>query len=335
MKRLSTALAALAIASATLHTAHAAEGGGWQYAGPPSYCRDTTRACVLEAANSYLEAVRSHNGDRARLAPMVKRTRNAGEQTEDAQWYTRDEMADSLDVSEDPVTAVHSIDWVIDGDEAVAFYAIDASFEERGQQAAQTWLAERFHITAGEIDEIEAIFFFAPGVGNTDRGWASGSTNGGQLASDRSPEWCVDGARGCLLSAAASYWDAQMTQQYSQARLSDDVRRTFNGKETGQSRPVVEANGLPLHPDTLTYQRRDIRWYVDETTGDTVVFAALDQTAAPLHRLGQPDDDPQQGHVATIHLAQRLRITNGLVHEIEQIAWPTPGTTPTPTGWEG
>jgi hypothetical protein len=332
MHRARLIILVLAVTAGTTAAARAADGGGWQYAGPADYCRDPSRACVLEAANSYLEAVRSHDGDRARLAPEVKRTRNAGEQTAETQWYTRDEMADSLDESEDPVNAVHSIDWVIDGDEAIAFYAIDASYEERGPQAAQTWLAERFHVTAGEIDEIEAIFFFAPGVGNTDRGWTTDSATGGQPATDRDPSWCTDPDTACVLEAATSYLAAQLSQDYGAARLSDDVRRTLNGRDTAGNRIVVEANGVPAHPDAATYQARDARWYVDQTTGDAVVLVALDQTAAPVHRIGQAG--AASVHVATIHLAQRLRVTAGLVHEIEQIAWPTAGATPTPTGWE-
>jgi hypothetical protein len=70
-----------------------------------------------------------------------------------------------------------------------------------------------------------------------------------------------------------------------------------------------------------------VRWYVDDRSGDAVVFAALDQSATSAL-------DPTPGHVATLHLAQRTRVTSGLVHEIEQIAWPTPGAAPTPTGWE-
>jgi hypothetical protein len=322
VRRTVITFAALALASQV--TAVHAAGPGWDYAGPP-YCTDGAPACVQEAANSYLVAVANHDGDYARLAPMVKRTRNAGEQTPAEQWYTRDAMADSLDESEDPVNAVHSVDWVIDGDEAIAFYAIDASYEERGPQAAQTWLAERFHVTAGEIDEIEALFFFAPGVGSTQRGWTTGSTNGGQPADERDPTWCTGADRACVLTAAQSYFAAQQTGDHRGARLSDDVRRTLNGRTTATDRTTAEAVTLPA--SAVTYQTRNVRWYVDERSGDAVVFAALDQSATSVL-------EPGTGHAATLHLAQRTRVTRGLVHEIEQIAWPTPGGAPTPTGWE-
>lgn len=314
----------LGLAVAAAPGARAGDGGGWDYAGGTPFCTDESPQCVEEAANSYLVAIRAHDGDFARLAPWVKRTRNAGEQTPETQWYTRDELADSLDESEDPVLSVHSIDWVVDGDTAVAFFAIDASYEERGEQAAQTWLAERFRIRDGLIHEIEAIFFFAPGRGTTNRGWTSTSSNGGQVASDRNGAWCTDAGRECLLSAASSYVDALVNGDSSRARLSDDVRRTLNGKETGRHRAVVQALALPS--SAATYQLRNVRYFADTRTGDVVVFAALDQSLNPLSAAA--------GHVATIHLAQRLRVTTGLVHEIEQIAWPTPGTQPSPTGWE-
>jgi hypothetical protein len=65
-----------------------------------------------------------------------------------------------------------------------------------------------------------------------------------------------------------------------------------------------------------------VRWFVDESSGDALAFVALDQAL------------PGGNHIATIHTVERLHVAGGLVHQIEQIGWPAPGTSPAPTGWE-
>lgn len=286
-----TALVVGALTVAGIVPAVAGEGDGWQYAGG-EYCRDGSYECVREAAMSYLTALRQHDGDYARLAPEITRTLNGSSKT-----YQRDALAESLDDSEDPINSVHADDWVVDGANAVAFYAIDASYAERGVGVAHTWLAERFHITNGEIDVIEGVFLFAPGIGNADRGWLRGVG----VETDRSE----------LLDVATRLLDAQTTGDYANAPLAPAVRRTLNGKDTAVNRTTVEAVPAPFGP--LTYGVRDTQFYADSRTGEVAVFAALDQGSAVQH-------------ATTVVLGQRFRVRSGLVTEIEQIAWPVAGT---------
>ena len=282
--RRAASLAAGALLVASVGTAHAGEGDGWQYAGG-AYCRDTSYECVREAAMSYLTALRQHDGDYARLAPTITRTLNGSQKT----TYSRDQLAESLDDSEDPINSVHADDWVVDGDNAIAFYAIDASYAERGAAVANTWLAERFHITNGEIDEIEGVFIFAPGPPNTDRVWLRGQP-------------VTDASRTELVDIATRLLDAQGSGDYADAPLADDVRRTLNGKETGRTRPVVEAVTAPFGPTVESVDA--VQLYADDRTGEVAVFATLDHGEA------------------TLLLAQRFRIAGGLVTEIEQVAFP-------------
>ena len=284
--RRAAALAAGALLVASAGSAQAGEGNGWDYA-LGEYCTNATPECVQDAAMSYLTALRQHDGDYARLAPTITRSLNGSEPT----TYTRDELAESLDDSEDPINSVHADDWVVDGDNAVAFYAIDASYAERGAAVANTWLAERFHITNGEIDEIEGVFIFAPGPPNTDRGWLRG-----QPVADPGSD------RAALEAIARRLLDAQASGDYSDAPLAQEVRRTFNGKETGRTRPVVETVTAPFGPWTTGV--RDERFFVDSRTGEVAGFATVDHAGGSLL------------------LAQRFRISGGLVTEIEQIAFP-------------
>ncbi len=282
-------------------------------------CTDSSRGCVIAAAQSYLDAVRTHSGAHVRLAPVIKRTRNAGEKTPETQYYAEDEMRASLDHDEDQTLDVHSAQFYVDGDQVVAFYLIEASYAEGGQQAAQTWLAERFHVTGGLIDEMEAIFFFAPGVTRTERGWPAPAAEPADSASAHDPTWCEDTSRQCLQLAASSYLDAQVRHDnYASARLADAARRTLNGTTTASSRAGVTTVEAPFGP-TVT-QARNVRWYLDTSTGDAIAFGAFD------HQVG--------AHLTTLLAAQRLHVRYGLVDEIEQIVWPLPGTTPAPTGWE-
>ena len=52
------------------------------------------------------------------------------------------------------ITGIRNVRWIVEGDEAVAFYDLDVTTSDR-----PVLIAERFRVVGGLITEIEAIFF--------------------------------------------------------------------------------------------------------------------------------------------------------------------------------
>ncbi len=109
------------------------------------------RESVIEAAEKYLfHGLVEHDGSKVPLAENVVRTeqgRSTGE--------GRDGLIDALshDVM-NVITGIRNVRWIVEGDEAVAFYDLDVTTSDR-----PVLIAERFRVVDGLITEIEAIFY--------------------------------------------------------------------------------------------------------------------------------------------------------------------------------
>ncbi len=55
------------------------------------------------------------------------------------------------------ITGIRNVRWIVEGDEAVAFYDLDVTTSDRS-----VLIAERFRVVDGFITEIEAIFHAQP-----------------------------------------------------------------------------------------------------------------------------------------------------------------------------
>jgi hypothetical protein len=134
---------------------------------------------------------------------------------------------------------------------------------------------------------------------------------------------CTDTSRQCVTDAARTYIDALVSHRGENVRLAPDARRTENGMVTAASGEEIR-HDLETNPgDMAITGARDIRWFVD---GDqAIAYYLLDTSTLPTTAV----------HTTTVRLAERFKIVDGLISQIEAIFWVSPGPQPEPSGWEG
>ncbi|HVV35759.1 MAG TPA: hypothetical protein VHC63_04090 [Acidimicrobiales bacterium] len=122
-------------------------------------CTDDSRACVVSAAQSYLDALVSHNASKVRFASNVLRDEN-GVISGSGAKAMRHQLATSQEYK--LITRLHDERWVAEGDEADAFYRIEASaVPGQDVHAATAYVAERFNVVHGLITRIDVVECFA------------------------------------------------------------------------------------------------------------------------------------------------------------------------------
>lgn len=130
----------------------------------PPVCTDSTRACLLTVAKSYLHAIWSHDGSKTLLHPNVQRVEqgNIAEAGEAA-------IRKSLFMEPD-MPGEHPTRYFVDEKQGtVIYFALlptkgrnaDPKREayDMGGQDRTLHLAERIKVERGLITEIEAVFF--------------------------------------------------------------------------------------------------------------------------------------------------------------------------------
>src|SRR4051812_10603025 len=125
-------------------------------------CVDDSPECVVATAFTYLDALISHDAGSVRLSDDVTRTHNGHPGGVSG--------ADQLRavILLEPVAAHYNFRWVIDGNEAVAFYDMDVDLSRSGKtiddgfgpfaEQIHTTIAERFRVRNGFIDQIEVYY---------------------------------------------------------------------------------------------------------------------------------------------------------------------------------
>ena len=118
----------------------------------------SARESIIDAAEKYLfHGLVEHDGSKVPLAENVVRIeqgRSTGE--------GRDGLVTALahDVMK-VITGIRNVRWIVEGDEAVAFYDLDVTTSDR-----PVLIAERFRVVEGRIVEIEAIFHAQTATGD-------------------------------------------------------------------------------------------------------------------------------------------------------------------------
>ena len=105
-----------------------------------------SRDDVIATAQTYLDGIMHGDGSKVLLAPdawRVEQGLNSGKNAE--------EIRRSLDRMGFGPSAIRDLRWFVDGEQAVAFYALDF-----GEMTA--FLVERFRVVDGLITEIEVLF---------------------------------------------------------------------------------------------------------------------------------------------------------------------------------
>jgi hypothetical protein len=132
---------------------------------------------------------------------------------------------------------------------------------------------------------------------------------------------CVKNSRACVIEAGGKYLAALVSHDGSGVPLAPDAQRTENGDNTGDGADAIRA-GLESPVMDVIVGVRDVRWFVDGE--HATAFYLLDSSTFP----------PSPAHTATAHIAERFRVRDGLIHEIEAVFWITPGVEPGTSGWE-
>jgi hypothetical protein len=245
---------------------------------------------VIEVATSYLDALLSHDADSVLLAPDARRINNG---------KLAVEGADALRaiIRREPVAATSAFRWLVDGDQAIAFYDLEADLarvEDKPTGPPETWIpayiGERFQVRENRIQEIEVVYTTGPGAPRPERPqrYPAGSD-----------------AREEVLAAAKAYVGALVSHDGVAVPLADEVWRIENGK--------VTADGADALRKSLESEIMHTIEGIDEASW----FAAKDSAAVfyTLHaRVGERD--------MFMRIAERFRVVDGRLVEIEAVFAP-------------
>jgi hypothetical protein len=153
---------------------------------------------------------------------------------------------------------------------------------------------------------------------------------------------CTANNRACMEAVARSYIDALISHDGSKIPLTPDVRRTENALTNARGEFEVRES---FARTTMVERARDIRFYTDVEKGEVVAFFRLDIDLK--EETGGGDSTTKAGDTEyqvsvtkpagtyTVHEAERFKIRNGRISEIEIIAhvedgknmgsgWPVP-----------
>ena len=114
----------------------------------------SSRESVIEAAEKYLfHGLVEHDGSKVPLAENVVR-HEQGHNTGEG----RERLVEALSHEVmNLITGVRNVRWIVEGDQAVAFYDLDTKASDK-----PVLIAERFRVVDGLVTEIEAIFHAQP-----------------------------------------------------------------------------------------------------------------------------------------------------------------------------
>jgi hypothetical protein len=114
----------------------------------------STREAIIETAEKYLfHGLVEHDGSVVPLAENVVRIEQGHNTGEGREALILALAHDVMNV----ITGIRNVRWLVEGDEAVAFYDLDVTTSE-----LPVLIAERFRVVDGLITEIEAIFHAQP-----------------------------------------------------------------------------------------------------------------------------------------------------------------------------
>ena len=248
---------------------------------------------VVKVATTYLDALVSHDADSVLLADDARRIDNGRVSVEGA---------DALRaiIRREPAARTDDFRWIVDGDQAIVFYDLDADMQ-RGEGPVvgppDSWIpayiGERFQVRGGRIEEIEVVYSARAGHPRPER---PARHRGGEEP------------RAGVLAAAQAYVASLVSHEPSGVPLHDDVWRIENGAPSGDGADSLRA---ALMSDVMHTIERidDERWFAG---GDgAAVFYTLTARAGDTEM--------------RVRIAERFRVVDGDLAEIEAVFAPIPG----------
>ncbi len=236
---------------------------------------------IIDIATLYLDALVSHDADSVPLAPDVRRMDNGAVVVEGADAFR-------AIISREPAAATSGFRWIVDDDQAIVFYDLDADMG--GDELVPAYIGERFTVRADRIEEIEVVYTAGPGKPRPER-------------PDR--HRTGSGPRDEVLSVSKAYVAALVSHDASAVPLADDVWRIENGG--------VTADGA----DNLrTSLESEIMHTIQEIT-DESWFSGSDGAAVFYTLRARAGDDDM-----FVRIAERFRVVDSRLVEIEAVFAP-------------
>lgn len=299
-------------------------------------CTDNSRACLIRTAQAYLESIVHHDGSKVPVTPTMRRTEN-GEVTAEGEQNFREVQPQQPDNQGHTNTR-----FFVDEEQGTVIYytlfrftgKLDPSRKTQIdnypplQKPFTTHMAERIKVEKGLISEIEVVFENKVGTMDDPSGWPEKPT---PALPDKPPvvkPACADNSRACLIAAAKSYLDAVTTHDGAKVLVHPDVRRTQNGRTTAEGDAAIRASMLK-EPDMLPHQ--NTRWFVDRAQNTVIAYTLF--IVQPTNADPRRPAYSSNGKGATTHLAERFRIQNGVIAEIEAVHTSEYGKMDGVSGW--
>ena len=229
------------------------------------------RTGIIEVATTYLDALISHDAESVLLADDARRIDNARVIVEGA-----DDLRSII--RREPVAATSDFRWLVDGDQAIVFYDLDADMAEAQDRPGprEDWIpahiGERFQVRGGRIEEIEVVY-------------SAGESHPPRPA--RLPAGADDPAT--VRAVAQAYVAALVSHDAAEVPVAPEVWRIENGRVTADGADSLRAS---LESEIMHTVKAidDERWYVD---GDgAAVFLPADRAGRR-----RPDADADRGAV--------------------------------------
>ena len=204
----------------------------------------------IHVATTYLDALVSHDAESVLLAPDARRIDNGRVTVEGAEALRRI-------IRREPAAATSQFRWIVDADQAIAFYDLDADLARGSSDTLgppDTWIpayiGERFEVRNDRIEEIEVVYTAGPGRPRPER-------------PARHPRG--SDARKTVLDAAKRYVASLVSHEASTVPLADDVWRIENGRITGDGAADLRAS---LESDVMQSIEgvADERWHAERDT---------------------------------------------------------------------
>ena len=156
-------------------------------------------------------------------------------------------------------------------------------------------------------------------------GWAVGAVEP-SYAQQAAPV-CTENTRACMIATAQTYFDGLAAHDGSRIPFAPNARRTEIGRSTGDGEDSMRS-AIDLQPD-LTVSAT--RWFADESSHNVIGFTLLHVAG------GNADPNrPSYGtsdQAATTHLAERFKVVDGLIREVEAIFFIEFGNPRGTSGW--
>lgn len=134
---------------------------------------------------------------------------------------------------------------------------------------------------------------------------------------------CTQDTRACMIQAATAYLDSIVNHDASTVPFAPDVKRTEQGRITAMGESAIRES-QKLQPDMAGHV--NTRFFVEESSHNVIAFTLLRVTGRKADPDRQTFSNVAERDPFTVHLAERFKVEQGLITEIEAIFYREQGT---------